>query len=126
MEYLQKESQGSEAVAPRLLTNPALQLKPYQVIGVRWLHLMSGQRLNAILADEMGLGKTVPPSSSSVLLCRLYTIGLTGANRGFPRPPEGAPEAGLGEPAPPHRRPLLHHRQLVHGAPQVVARGDPN
>ena len=34
-------------------------LRPYQSIGVRWLHLLSRLRLGACLADDMGLGKTI-------------------------------------------------------------------
>ena len=34
-------------------------LRPYQQIGVRWLHLLSRLRLGACLADDMGLGKTI-------------------------------------------------------------------
>jgi superfamily II DNA or RNA helicase len=34
-------------------------LRPYQKIGVQWLHLVSGLGLGACLADDMGLGKTI-------------------------------------------------------------------
>ena len=34
-------------------------LRPYQQVGVRWLHLLSGLGLGACLADDMGLGKTI-------------------------------------------------------------------
>ena len=34
-------------------------LRPYQEVGVRWLHLLSRLRLGACLADDMGLGKTI-------------------------------------------------------------------
>jgi non-specific serine/threonine protein kinase len=34
-------------------------LRPYQQIGVRWLHFLSSLGLGACLADDMGLGKTV-------------------------------------------------------------------
>ncbi len=34
-------------------------LRPYQQIGVRWLHLLSSLGLGACLADDMGLGKTM-------------------------------------------------------------------
>ena len=33
-------------------------LRPYQQIGVRWLHFLSSLGLGACLADDMGLGKT--------------------------------------------------------------------
>jgi non-specific serine/threonine protein kinase len=34
-------------------------LRPYQQVGVRWLHLLSTLGLGACLADDMGLGKTI-------------------------------------------------------------------
>ena len=34
-------------------------LRPYQLVGVQWLRLLSGLRLGACLADDMGLGKTI-------------------------------------------------------------------
>jgi superfamily II DNA or RNA helicase len=34
-------------------------LRPYQEVGVRWLHLLARLGLGACLADDMGLGKTV-------------------------------------------------------------------
>jgi SNF2-related domain/SNF2 Helicase protein/Helicase conserved C-terminal domain len=34
-------------------------LRPYQQVGVRWLHLLSQLGLGACLADDMGLGKTM-------------------------------------------------------------------
>ena len=40
---------------------PGLQttLRPYQLVGYRWLRFLSGLGLGACLADDMGLGKTV-------------------------------------------------------------------
>ncbi|MGQ0506003.1 MAG: DEAD/DEAH box helicase [Myxococcaceae bacterium] len=35
------------------------KLRPYQQVGVRWLHLLSSLGLGACLADDMGLGKTI-------------------------------------------------------------------
>jgi non-specific serine/threonine protein kinase len=35
------------------------RLRPYQAIGVRWLHLLAKLGLGACLADDMGLGKTM-------------------------------------------------------------------
>ena len=35
------------------------KLRPYQQVGVRWLHLLSTLGLGACLADDMGLGKTM-------------------------------------------------------------------
>ncbi len=37
----------------------AATLRPYQQVGVRWLHLLSTLGLGACLADDMGLGKTL-------------------------------------------------------------------
>ena len=34
-------------------------LRPYQQVGLRWLHLLARLRLGACLADDMGLGKTI-------------------------------------------------------------------
>jgi len=34
-------------------------LRPYQQVGLRWLHLLSQLGLGACLADDMGLGKTI-------------------------------------------------------------------
>ena len=34
-------------------------LRPYQQVGVRWLHLLASLGLGACLADDMGLGKTI-------------------------------------------------------------------
>ena len=36
-----------------------MTLRPYQQVGVRWLHLLSTLGLGACLADDMGLGKTM-------------------------------------------------------------------
>ena len=43
-------------------------LRPYQEVGVRWLHLLCGLGLGACLADDMGLGKTI--QILSLLLAR--------------------------------------------------------
>ena len=55
---------------------PALraELRPYQRIGVKWLHLLSGLGLGACLADDMGLGKTIQVLSL-LLLERQRTKG---------------------------------------------------
>ncbi|MGH7073727.1 MAG: DEAD/DEAH box helicase, partial [Stellaceae bacterium] len=49
---------------------PALNgtLRPYQRVGLKWLHLLSGLGLGACLADDMGLGKTI--QVLSLLLAR--------------------------------------------------------
>jgi non-specific serine/threonine protein kinase len=51
---------GPDGLA-RVRTDGRLQatLRPYQDVGVRWLHLLSSLGLGACLADDMGLGKTV-------------------------------------------------------------------
>ena len=49
-------------------------LRPYQSIGVRWLHLLSRLRLGACLADDMGLGKTI--QVLALLLVRKRAEGL--------------------------------------------------
>ncbi len=41
--------------APKMLTGT---LKPYQLVGLRWLANLYEQGINGILADDMGLGKT--------------------------------------------------------------------
>jgi len=45
-------------------------LRPYQQIGVRWLHLLSSLGLGACLADDMGLGKTIQILSLLLVLRR--------------------------------------------------------
>ncbi|CDK99177.1 Uncharacterized ATP-dependent helicase ywqA [Magnetospirillum gryphiswaldense MSR-1 v2] len=48
---------------PAALAEPLPMLKatlrPYQKVGVHWLHLLTGLGLGACLADDMGLGKTI-------------------------------------------------------------------
>jgi SNF2 family DNA or RNA helicase len=53
-------------------------LRPYQQVGVRWLHLLSQLGLGACLADDMGLGKTI--QIISLLLV------LRGSAKSKPRP----------------------------------------
>jgi superfamily II DNA or RNA helicase len=43
-----------------------VKLRPYQALGVNWLHLMRTLGLGAILADDMGLGKTLQALCSVV------------------------------------------------------------
>jgi len=45
-------------------------LRPYQDVGVRWLHLLSCLGLGACLADDMGLGKTLQVLSLLLVLRR--------------------------------------------------------
>lgn len=43
-------------------------LRPYQQVGLRWLHLLSQLGLGACLADDMGLGKTIQVLSLLLVL----------------------------------------------------------
>jgi non-specific serine/threonine protein kinase len=43
-------------------------LRPYQLTGVQWLHLLARLRLGACLADDMGLGKTIQVLSLLLVL----------------------------------------------------------
>ncbi|RPJ84773.1 MAG: DEAD/DEAH box helicase, partial [Acidobacteria bacterium] len=45
-------------------------LRPYQKVGVRWLHFLSSLGLGACLADDMGLGKTVQVLALMLVLQR--------------------------------------------------------
>jgi len=60
----------------RLLPGDALHgtLRPYQEVGLRWLHLLSSLGLGACLADDMGLGKTI--QVLSLLLAKRDTNNL--------------------------------------------------
>jgi superfamily II DNA or RNA helicase len=44
------------------------KLRPYQLAGVQWLHLLTQLRLGACLADDMGLGKTIQVLSLLLVL----------------------------------------------------------
>lgn len=59
---------------PNLL-NSQFQLKPYQLIGLKWLLLLHEHKLSGILADEMGLGKTI---QAIAFLSQLYENGIKG------------------------------------------------
>ena len=52
-----RSPEGLSAVEPGADLHATL--RPYQQIGLRWLHLLSRLRLGAVLADDMGLGKTI-------------------------------------------------------------------
>ena len=58
-------------------------LRPYQQVGVRWLHLLSNLGLGACLADDMGLGKTMQVLAL-LLVMRHENAGASGAERGGP------------------------------------------
>uniref|UniRef100_A0A3B4VKH1 DNA helicase n=1 Tax=Seriola dumerili TaxID=41447 RepID=A0A3B4VKH1_SERDU len=59
---------------PKVL-NHQFQLKPYQLIGLKWLLLLHEHKLSGILADEMGLGKTI---QAIAFLAQLYQNGIEG------------------------------------------------
>jgi SWI/SNF-related matrix-associated actin-dependent regulator 1 of chromatin subfamily A len=48
--------------------DPALKLKPYQIVGINWLNTCHENNVNGVLADEMGLGKTVQTIAHLALL----------------------------------------------------------
>lgn len=51
-------SEDGYVQAPSSLSS-GCTLRPFQLVGLRWLALLYRQNVSAILADEMGLGKTV-------------------------------------------------------------------
>ena len=52
------------------------ELRPYQAVGLRWLHLLTQLGLGACLADDMGLGKTMQ------IIALLLSARRGGAARG--------------------------------------------
>ena len=58
-QLLAERRTGPHSATTRLAGALRTSLRPYQVIGVDWLHDMSRIGLGACLADDMGLGKTV-------------------------------------------------------------------
>jgi non-specific serine/threonine protein kinase len=65
---------GPETLAP-VHPGDALHgtLRPYQQVGVRWLHFLSSLGLGACLADDMGLGKTIQVLALLLVLDRQRT-----------------------------------------------------
>jgi non-specific serine/threonine protein kinase len=61
-----RSQEGLEAVDP----GKALKgtLRPYQLVGMRWLYLLAKLGLGACLADDMGLGKTIQVLSLLLVL----------------------------------------------------------
>jgi superfamily II DNA or RNA helicase len=57
---------GSRRVDPGAALNGTL--RPYQLAGVQWLHLLARLGLGACLADDMGLGKTIQVLSLLLVL----------------------------------------------------------
>ncbi|XP_054895897.1 SWI/SNF-related matrix-associated actin-dependent regulator of chromatin subfamily A containing DEAD/H box 1A isoform X2 [Poeciliopsis prolifica] len=66
---------GTGSTKQPSLLNSQLQLKPYQLIGLKWLMLLNEHKLSGILADEMGLGKTI---QAIAFLAQLYENGIEG------------------------------------------------
>ena len=56
-------------------------LRPYQQVGVRWLHFLSSLGLGACLADDMGLGKTIQVLALLLVLDRERTARAGGERR---------------------------------------------
>ncbi|XP_071210056.1 SWI/SNF-related matrix-associated actin-dependent regulator of chromatin subfamily A containing DEAD/H box 1A-like [Salvelinus alpinus] len=66
---------GMGSMTQPSVLNRKLKLKPYQLIGLKWLLLLHQHKLNGILADEMGLGKTI---QAIAFLGRLHQDGIDG------------------------------------------------
>ncbi|KAM8886607.1 SWI/SNF-related matrix-associated actin-dependent regulator of chromatin subfamily A containing DEAD/H box 1A isoform 2-T2 [Spinachia spinachia] len=66
---------GTGTMKQPVLLNSQNQLKPYQLIGLKWLLLLNEHKLSGILADEMGLGKTI---QAIAFLAQLYERGIDG------------------------------------------------
>ncbi|XP_054466432.1 SWI/SNF-related matrix-associated actin-dependent regulator of chromatin subfamily A containing DEAD/H box 1A [Anoplopoma fimbria] len=66
---------GTRSMKQPSLLNSQNQLKPYQLIGLKWLLLLHEHKLSGILADEMGLGKTI---QAIAFLAQLYEKGIDG------------------------------------------------
>uniref|UniRef100_A0A3Q3VW95 DNA helicase n=1 Tax=Mola mola TaxID=94237 RepID=A0A3Q3VW95_MOLML len=71
-EVMQK---GTGSMKQPCILNSQFQLKPYQLIGLKWLLLLHEHKLSGILADEMGLGKTI---QAIAFLSQLYENGIKG------------------------------------------------
>ena len=56
-------------------------LRPYQLAGLQWLHLLANLRLGACLADDMGLGKTIQLISLLLVLKRERSDAAKGERR---------------------------------------------
>lgn len=66
---------GTRSMKQPSTLNSQFQLKPYQLIGLKWLLLLHEHKLSGILADEMGLGKTI---QAIAFLAHLYQNGNKG------------------------------------------------
>ncbi|XP_029961181.1 SWI/SNF-related matrix-associated actin-dependent regulator of chromatin subfamily A containing DEAD/H box 1A [Salarias fasciatus] len=67
--------QGTGTMKQPSILNAQFELKPYQLIGLKWLLLLHEHKLSGILADEMGLGKTI---QAIAFLAQLYQNGIEG------------------------------------------------
>jgi superfamily II DNA or RNA helicase len=61
-----RSREGLEQIGPGMALNGTL--RPYQQVGLRWLHLLAKLGLGACLADDMGLGKTIQVLSLLLVL----------------------------------------------------------
>ena len=61
-----RRPEGNAGIDPGALLHATL--RPYQLAGVQWLHLLTHLRLGACLADDMGLGKTIQVLSLLLVL----------------------------------------------------------
>ncbi|KAM6931260.1 SWI/SNF-related matrix-associated actin-dependent regulator of chromatin subfamily A containing DEAD/H box 1A [Xenentodon cancila] len=66
---------GTGSMKQPTVLNSQFRLKPYQLIGLKWLLLLHEHKLSGILADEMGLGKTI---QAIAFLAQLYENGIEG------------------------------------------------
>ncbi|XP_041855219.1 SWI/SNF-related matrix-associated actin-dependent regulator of chromatin subfamily A containing DEAD/H box 1A isoform X2 [Melanotaenia boesemani] len=64
---------GTGSTKPPSILNNQFKLKPYQLIGLKWLLLLHEHKLSGILADEMGLGKTI---QAIAFLAQLFENGI--------------------------------------------------
>ncbi|KAM4615772.1 SWI/SNF-related matrix-associated actin-dependent regulator of chromatin subfamily A containing DEAD/H box 1A [Polymixia lowei] len=74
-EVTQVMDKGVGTMKQPSILNGQLQLKPYQLIGLKWLLLLHKHELSGILADEMGLGKTI---QAIAFLAQLHQDGIGG------------------------------------------------
>jgi non-specific serine/threonine protein kinase len=68
LQHLRAPEQQSDGLDPGTALRGTL--RPYQRIGLQWLHLLTSLRLGACLADDMGLGKTLQVISLLLLAKR--------------------------------------------------------
>ena len=70
MRACETQASGMSGASSRVDPGASLKatLRPYQLVGVQWLHLLTQLRLGACLADDMGLGKTIQVLSLLLVL----------------------------------------------------------